>query len=134
MYLKLQPFRQVAVAFRRNAKLAPKYFGPYQVVRKVGAVAYELELPSHSRIHPVFHVSLLKKKLGNDAVVQSELPLVGEDGRIQLEPLAVLDRRLVKRNNRPFTEVLVQWTNTIPNDATWEPWHEFQQRFPHFQP
>lgn len=82
LYLKPQPFRQVTVAFRRNAKLAPKYFGPYQVVKKVGTVAYELELPPHSEIHPVFHVSLLKKKLGSHAVVQTALPVVGEDGRL----------------------------------------------------
>ncbi|KAF7141723.1 hypothetical protein RHSIM_Rhsim06G0106900 [Rhododendron simsii] len=133
VYLKLQPFRQVTIAFRRNAKLAPKYFGPYQVVQKVGSVAYKLELP-HSKIHPVFHVSLLKKKLGNDVVIQSELPLIGEDGRIQLEPLAILDRKLVKQNNRPSTKVLVQWSNSIPEDATWENWYDLQQRFPHFQP
>lgn len=124
----------MTVVFRRNAKLVPKYFGPYQVMKKVGSVAYELELPSHSKIHPIFHVSLLKRKLGNDAMVQSELPLVGEDGQIQLEPLAILDRKLVKCNNRPSTEVLVQWSNSIPEDATWENWYELQQRFPQFQP
>lgn len=103
-------------------------------MKKVGSVACELELLPHSKIHPIFHVSLLKRKLGNDAVVQPELPLVGEDGQIQLEPLAILDRKLVKRNNSPSTEVLVQWSNSIPEDATWENWYELQQRFPQFQP
>lgn len=108
VFLKLQPFRQVIVAFRRNAKLALKYFGPYQVVQKVGPMAYKLDLPLHSRIHPVFHVSLLKKKLGDDVVVQIELPLTGEDGQLQLEPVAVSDRKLIKCHNRPHTLVLVQ--------------------------
>ncbi|KAF7139795.1 hypothetical protein RHSIM_Rhsim06G0000800 [Rhododendron simsii] len=130
VYLRLQPFRQVSVAFRRNAKLAPKYFGPYQVMQRVGAVAYKLDLPPSSRIHPVFHVSLLKKKLGFGAVVQSVLPLTDDDGRLQIEPLAILERKLVKRNNRPYTMVLVQWTNSIPEDATWESWYELHQRFP----
>ncbi|KAF7126621.1 hypothetical protein RHSIM_Rhsim11G0093400 [Rhododendron simsii] len=134
VYLRLQPFRQVSVAFRRNAKLAPKYFGPYQVMQRVGAVAYKLDLPPSSRIHPVFHVSLLKKKLGFGAVVQSVLPLTDDDGRLQIEPLAILERKLVKRNNRPYTMVLVQWTNSIPEDATWESWYELHQRFPNFQP
>ncbi|KAF7153068.1 hypothetical protein RHSIM_Rhsim01G0082100 [Rhododendron simsii] len=135
VYLKLQPFRQVTVAFRRNAKLAPKYFGPYQVVKKLRLVAYELELPPYSKIHPVFHVSLLKKKLGQYDVVQTELPLVREVGQMQLEPVAILDRRLVKQHNRPVTKVWIQWSNSIPEDATWEStWHDIQQRFPLFQP
>lgn len=134
VYLKLQPFRQVTVAFRRNAKLAPKFFGPYQVIQRVGSVAYKLELPANSRIHPVFHVSLLKKKLGLSAVVQTTLPLTDEQGHIQLEPLAILDRKLVKRNNRPHSLVLVQWTNSIPEDATWESWSDLHRRFPKFQP
>lgn len=129
VYLKIQPFRQVSVAFRRNAKLALKYFGPYKVIKRVGPVAYELELPPHYKIH-LFFTYLL----GQDAVVQTELPLVGEDGQMQLEPVAILDRKLVKQHNRPVTKVLVHWSNSIPEDATWETWHDFQQRFPLFQP
>lgn len=122
------------MAFRKNAKLAPKYFGPYQVVQKVGPVAYKLDLPLHSKIHPVFHVSLLKKRLGSGALIQTDLPLTGEDGQLQLETLAILDRKLVNRHNRPHTLVLVQWSNSFPEDATCESWSELHQRFPHFQP
>lgn len=114
VYLKFQPHRQVTVAFKKNAKFAPKYFGPYQVVQKVGQVAYKLDLPPHSKIHPVFHVSLLKKKLGDGVVVQSTLPLTGSDGQLQVEPVAILDRKMVKRHNRPHNLVLVQWSNSIP--------------------
>lgn len=134
VFLKLQPFRQVSIAFKRNAKLAPKYFGPYQVLQCVGPVAYKLALPDSSKIHPVFHVSLLKKRLGNHAVVQTSLPSTSADGQLQLEPLAVLDRKMVKRHNKPCTMLLVQWTNSIPEDATWEYWHDLHQRFPAFQP
>lgn len=54
VYLKIQPFRQVSVAFHRNAKLALKYFGPYKVIKRVGPVAFELELPPHYKIHLFF--------------------------------------------------------------------------------
>lgn len=110
------------------------FFGPYQVIQKVGPIAYKPALPASSKIHPVFHVSLLKKKLGMGAVVQTSLPFVDDQGHLQLEPLAVLDRRLVKRNNRPHTQVLVQWANSIPEDAMWESWFNLHQCFPHFQP
>jgi hypothetical protein len=65
VYLRLQPYRQTTVAHRQSLKLAPRFYGPFTIIRKVGAVAYELDLPKESRVHPVFHVSQLKLKLGS---------------------------------------------------------------------
>jgi hypothetical protein len=58
IYLKLQPYVQSSIFSRANQKLSFKYFGPFHI--RVGAVAYHLELPDNSAIHPVAHVSQLK--------------------------------------------------------------------------
>lgn len=61
VYLKRQPYRQTSISMRKSLKLSPKYYGPFKVLKKIGAVAYKSDLPKESRIHSVFHVSLLKK-------------------------------------------------------------------------
>ena len=65
VYIKLRPYRLRSLAKRPNEKLSPRYFGPYKVVQQIGPVAYRLELPSSTTIHPVFHVSQLKPALGS---------------------------------------------------------------------
>ncbi|XP_028110839.1 uncharacterized protein LOC114309322 [Camellia sinensis] len=86
----LKPFKQVSLALRRNAKLAPKYFGPFQILQKLGPVAYKLDLPSSSKLHPVFHVSLLKPKLGQDD---------DDNGMIFFDHLTGLSNQMVDKFN-----------------------------------
>jgi hypothetical protein len=64
VYLRLQPYRQASIKRSGAENLQPRFFGPYRINRKVGVVAYELDLPQGNKIHNVFHVSCLKRAIG----------------------------------------------------------------------
>jgi hypothetical protein len=93
VFLKLHPYRQASVYLRKNTKLSARFYGPFQIIKKISPVAYKLDLPQGSRIHPVFHVSLLKRHLGSKHLDCPHLPEVLEDGRMSPKPQAVLETR-----------------------------------------
>lgn len=99
VYLCLQPHRQNSVITRRSLRLSPRFYGPFTVLCKVGTVAYELNLPSTSKIHHVFHVSQLKPQLGSHTRVIPILPPVDLDGVIQPESVEFLNRCSRPKNN-----------------------------------
>ncbi|KAL8093517.1 hypothetical protein AgCh_035402 [Apium graveolens] len=134
MYLKLQPYHQQSVDERKNHKLSAKFYGPFKVLEKIGQVAYKLDLPSEARIHNIFHVSQLKKKIGSNKDVQTTLPTVADTGTVHPQPIAVLERKLIKKGNIPVVMILVQWENGTPQEATWERHDELLKLFPNFDP
>ncbi|KAL0313620.1 UNVERIFIED_CONTAM: hypothetical protein Sradi_5761300 [Sesamum radiatum] len=132
VFLKLQPYKQTSVALRRNIKLSVKYFGPFKILGKIGKVAYRLELLPSSRVHPVFHVSLLKKKI-RSKYIPSLNPEI-EDEVFKVYPATILVRRLVPRNNVGVPQVLIQWSHSSPDQATWEDYKDMAAKFPRFDP
>jgi hypothetical protein len=84
------------------------------VLEKVGAVAYKLELPEDTKIHPVFHVSCLKAKLGQSITPLQKIPPADSLGNLAPEPAEILETRTVKKRRLPaVTEVLVQWKGAL---------------------
>ncbi|XP_012453555.1 uncharacterized protein LOC105775598 [Gossypium raimondii] len=122
---------RLCVDYRQLNQHTVKDKFPFPVIRKVGAVAYTLQLPPQSRIHPTFHVSQLKKHVGT-VPTQAQLPLMDEHGVLPKEPVRIIDRRIVKRGTQAITEVLVEWANSFPEDATLESFTTFQSKFPNF--
>jgi hypothetical protein len=131
VFVKLRAHRQQSVVSRISAKLAARYYGPYPVVARVGAVAYQLKLPEGSRVHPVFHVSLLKKAVGNYQE-ENDLPeLEGERG-VLIEPEEVLAWRTVQIQGENMDQVLIRWKDQMIEEATWEDTIAIKSQFPNF--
>ena len=106
----------------------------FRITKRVGAVAYQLELPqSLSAVHNVFHISQLKKCLRVPTVTVDLESLDPQSGLTNKEhPIAVLDRdeRKVKRSMVKF--VKVQWSNHSEDEATWEREDRLRQEYPEF--
>ena len=129
VYLKLWPAQLKQISPRSSTKLSPKFYKPYEVLARVGQVAYRLCLPAGSLIHPVFHVSLLKPSSGHHTV-SSNLPIVVPDDQQRTEPIAILDKRVIYKHQAPLTEVLIKWANMHPENSTWEYLPNLLKQFP----
>jgi hypothetical protein len=105
---------------KKDNKLSPKYYGPYKVFQKIGTMQYKLELPASSCIHPVFHVSCLKKVIGDKISVQTIFPELDDEGKIILEPEAIIDTRVFQLRNKSISEYLIKWRKLPAEDCTWE--------------
>ncbi|WMV14796.1 hypothetical protein MTR67_008181 [Solanum verrucosum] len=133
VYLKIQPYRQLSISNKSFSKLSTKYYGPYQILQKVGPVAYKLLLPPQAAIHHTFHVSQLKPCY---AVPTSfnQPPTINIADPQCMQPQEILERRMIKRGNKAVPQVLVQWSQLSKEDATWEDYNSMKLRFPDFIP
>jgi hypothetical protein len=86
----------------------------------IGVIAYELELPQGSRIHNVFHVSCLKKAIGQHITPFEVLPPMDEEGQFVLIPEEILEVREKRLRNRSIKEYLIRWKDLPIEDSTWE--------------
>jgi hypothetical protein len=127
VFIKLQPYAQSSVLSRSNHKLAFRYFGPYNISKCVNPVAYEVALPADARIHPVFHVSQLRKVIRPGMPVSQVLPLNTDCASV---PVKILHQRWRQTPSGRREQVQVQWTVSGDKDITWEDKGTLLQRFP----
>ena len=110
--------QNIALKHPGSRKMLPKWLGPFKVVSEVNPVAFKLELPpALSRLHPVFHASLLKPYVSDGGPKPNPPPIVLEDGDILYEVEALLD----KRHSGRKTEYLVKWSGYGHEHNSWEP-------------
>ena len=103
------------------AKLSPRYCGPFEVLERIGHVAYRLALPASTRAHNVFHVSLLKKYVHDpNHVINWDVIQVEPEGDFQIKSMRILDRKVTMLRNRAIGQVKGQWQHYGPEEATWE--------------
>ncbi|XP_025984334.1 uncharacterized protein [Glycine max] len=121
VYVRLKPYRQLSMR-PHYSKLAKRFYGPYPITECVGPMAYRLQLPADSKIHPIFHVSLLKPHHGPPPPVDDPVPPTQVDHHPLVEPLSFLDWKFDTTKDPPSHSVLVQWRGLAPKDTSWKDW------------
>jgi hypothetical protein len=129
VYVKLQPYRQTTLSRAKYHKLSKRFYGPYEILAKVGAVAYKLNMPPHSKIHNVFHIFLLKAYEGPIPPQVDPLPTTSLDNHPIITPLAILGFQTQLINGLPTRFALVQWDGLLSDDTSWEPWQELKDTY-----
>ncbi|XP_059315528.1 uncharacterized protein LOC132066182 [Lycium ferocissimum] len=118
VYLKIQPYRQLTVSGTHFTKLSAKYYGPYQILERIGAVAYKLSVPPQLLLHPTFHVSQLKRCYQLPAEI-SHPPVLELSSPYCPQPEKILERRMVQKGNKAVPQVKIQW-DKLPLEHFWE--------------
>ena len=132
VYLKISPMKGVVI-YGKKRNFSPPYVGPIKSCKRVVKVAYKLKLPSKlTSVHPVFHVSMLKKCIGDP---QSILPIEGLGFKDNLSneefPVQIIHRQVNKLKNKEMVSAKVLWKNHLVEGATWEAEADMKSCYPH---
>ena len=130
--LKVSP-RKGVVRFGKKGKLSPRYVGPFEIVERIGTVAYRLHLPEEmSGIHDVFHISNLRKCLADETLA---MPLrdveIDKNLKFVEQPLQIEDFKTKSLKRRTLKLVKVRWNSQRGPEFTWELESEMKRKYPH---
>lgn len=118
--------------FGKKGKLSPKFIGPYEILARVGKVAYRLDLPNNlERVHNVFHVSQLRRYVPDEShVLEPENVEIDETLSYEEKPVQILDRKVRSTRNKDIRIVKVLWRNQNTEEATWEAEDAMRLKYP----
>jgi hypothetical protein len=130
--LKVSPWKGL-IRFGKKGKLSPRFIGPFEIIARVGPVAYKLNLPQElSTIHDTFHVSNLKKCLSEGTLI---LPLeevqINEKMCFTEEPVEILDEKTKQLRRSRIPIVKVRWNSKHGPEMTWERKDVMKDKYPH---
>src|SRR5262249_40280737 len=131
VFLKVSPMKGV-IRFGKRGKLNPRYIGPFEILDRVGNVSYRLALPPHlSYVHPVFHISMLRKYIPDSTHVLKAPDIeITEDLSYEEIPFAIVDRQIRKLRNKEIPMIKVQWQNHGMDECTWETEQSMRAKYP----
>nr|CAD1827470.1 unnamed protein product [Ananas comosus var. bracteatus] len=129
---KVSPTKGVR-RFGIRGKLSPRFIGPYEVLERIGPVAYRLALPPNlSGVHNVFHVSTLRKYVFDPTHILESTPVdLRENLSFEEHPVRILAREVKRLRNREIPYVKILWSNHDEREATWELESAMQEHYPY---
>ncbi|XP_058216799.1 uncharacterized protein LOC131327671 [Rhododendron vialii] len=132
VFLKFRPKKGVIRCGKRG-KLSPRYIGPFDIVERIGEVAYRLVLPPQlDKVHDVFHVSMLHKYLALPThVLNWEDVTIDEDATYEEEPMEIQDQSETIIRNKTIKLVRVLWKHCGSEETTWEREETMRANYPH---
>ncbi|KAJ8759615.1 hypothetical protein K2173_008815 [Erythroxylum novogranatense] len=132
VFLKTSPWKEI-LRFGKKGKLSSRYVGPYEILERIGPLAYRLALPPElSQIHDVFHVSMLRRYRSDPShVIQADEVQLSDDLSYEELPVQILDTKEKVLRNKTVQLVKVLWKNHSVEEATWEPLEAMKEKYPH---
>ena len=131
IFNKVSPTKRV-MRFGKREKLRPRYMGSFEILEKIGEVAYKIALPHDlSHVHPVFHVSMLRKYVADPTHVIDYVPLEVQPDLTYVEkPVKILDHKTQELRTKTVHLVKVLWRNATSEEATWESSKIMEKKYP----
>ncbi|KAL6956543.1 hypothetical protein U1Q18_052838 [Sarracenia purpurea var. burkii] len=131
VFLKVSPMKGI-FRFGQKGKLSPRYLGPFEILEKVGPVAYRLALtPELAQIHNVFHISMLRKYVADPSHVLTQPPVqLNYDLSYEERPVRIMDQQEKRLRNKVIPLVKIWWDNQSGGEATWEKEIDMRQKYP----
>ena len=119
--------------FGKVGKLAVRFISPFRIIGRVGEVAYKLELPEDMNLHPVFHVSMLRKHINDPNSIEPErIAELRQDLSYPEGPIRIGERRMRRLKNQGIPQIQVFWGRQNRMVVTWEDEERFRQNYPEF--
>ncbi|GJX78521.1 putative reverse transcriptase domain-containing protein [Tanacetum coccineum] len=129
--LKVSPHKGV-IQFGKQGKLNPRYIGPFKILKRIGLVAYKLELPEEfSNVHSTFHISNLKKCLSDESLVITMKELRLDDKLNFVEPVEIIDGEVKQLKQSRIPKIKVRWNSKRGPEFTWEREDQIRAKYPH---